>query len=227
MSQNVRQTIIEQPASEDPADKRERDYRLTQNELKDLEPLQDLFIDYCAFASLSVDPDGSINRMTMQEIGTKLGVTDRTLRRWRRTIPNFAALVKQRRKDKFATVIEDGVWRGVIAKALLGEAKQAEMVLSYFSDYVPPAQRHEVKVNGLADLAQQVRTKHAPQPIEAQVIDQLPEETNLGHLEAVEMAIEPQTTSNATLQPAQAPDPSTLEIQAIEPRPQPPEIEFE
>lgn len=139
------------------ADKPKPDYQLSNEELLELSPKQDLFIDYMAFAAFTLDGAGRLDQMTSEQIATKLGVTDRTLRRWRRSIPGYAELVRKRRMEKFRIEIEDGVWKGLIAKALIGEPKQAEMVLSHFSDYTPPAQKVEHKVEGLADLVQLAR----------------------------------------------------------------------
>ncbi len=156
-TQNVPMAPIVQTQDVDPGDIRKVEYKLTDNELVELKPKQDLFIDYMAFGSFTMDATGRLDQMTDEEVAAKLGVNRRTLSRWRRSIPGYAELIRKRRIEKFKVEIEDGVWRGLILKAMSGEQKQAEMVLSHFSDYVPPAQRVEHKVEGLADLIQNAR----------------------------------------------------------------------
>jgi hypothetical protein len=206
-TENVRNQPNTQPGTLQIADKPRPDYQLSSEELLDLSPKQDLFIDYMAFGAFSLDSAGMMSQMTAEQVAAKLGVTDRTLRRWRRSIPGYGDLVRKRRMEKFRIEIEDGVWRGLIAKALVGEPKQAEMVLSHFSDYTPPAQKVDHKVEGLADLVQLARAaargrgvaKNAP--LDSEEADSAPFEAEV--VQSRVLGIDP---PQIALERAEAPD---------------------
>lgn len=124
-----------------------------------LQERQNYYITYYAAAGLSVDEDGNMVKITAADFADSIGVSRQTLYDWQKSIPNFQDRVKIRRKEIFTSTRENLIWRGLFLRAAKGDHKQAEMILSHFSDYVPPTQRHEVKLNGLADLAKAARAK--------------------------------------------------------------------
>lgn len=134
-----------------------------------LTPKQDYYITFCASAGLSVDADGDLKTMSMERFANKIGVARATLYRWKDTIPDFETKVSQRRRQIFAKNRENIIWKGLFLKAAAGDVKAAEMVLSHFSDYVPPTQKHEVKIGGLVDLAKQARAKNERRVVDADI----------------------------------------------------------
>lgn len=132
---------------------------------------QDYYVTFCAANGLSVNEDGSFEKISAEQFASKIGVSRMTLWRWQQSIPGFQARVKVRRKEIFTLNRENMIWRGLFLRAAKGDHKQAEMVLSHFSDYVPPTQRHEVKLGGLTDLAKLARSKTE------RIIDATPDNT--------------------------------------------------
>lgn len=145
MKQNVTQTDIATSDSDIPA----------------VTLAQDYYVTFVASAGLSVEDDGTIKTITSEQFALKLGVTRVTLWRWKNSIPNFEQLVAKRRREIFTLNRENLVWKGLFLRAAKGDHKQAEMILSHFSDYTPPTQKHEVKIGGLADLVKMARSKNA------------------------------------------------------------------
>lgn len=135
-------------------------------ELAKLKVAQDYYITFYAGAGLSVNDDGEIFKVTASEFANKIGYSRQTLYDWQKSIPDFQARVKARRKEIFTSNRENVIWRGLLLRAAKGDSKQAEMILSHFSDYVPPTQRHEVKLGGLVDLAKIARGKSDGSPNE-------------------------------------------------------------
>jgi hypothetical protein len=124
-----------------------------------LTPAKEYYITFCAGNGLSVQEDGSFAKISAEQFAASIGVDRRTLYRWRDTIPEFGKRVKDRRREIFNANRESMVWNGLFLRAAKGDHKQAEMILSHFSDYTPPTQKHEVKIGGLADLAKLARQK--------------------------------------------------------------------
>lgn len=176
-----------------------RDYEnLTTEQLAALSPRQDMFIDFMAFAAFTTGPDGTPQRMTDEDIAAKLGVNRRTLTRWRQSIPDYNQLISKRRHEKFKREIEDGVWRGLILKAMAGNPKQAEMVLSHFGDYVPPTQniKHGIS-ESLADVMTGVGQSR--KVVEGEVTDVTPN----SNMDAQTGISAPVNHVTPTIQPAQ------------------------
>lgn len=121
------------------------------------------YITYVAAHGLSVEEDGTYTKISAQQFAESIGVSRQALYDWQKSIPDFWELVKIRRKEIFTMNRENAIWRGLMLRALKGDAKQAEMILSHFSDYTPPTQKHEVKVSGLGELYQLARQKQIRQ----------------------------------------------------------------
>lgn len=136
-------------------------------DLVSLTPAQEYYITFCAANGLSVKEDGSFEKLSAEKFADKIGVARITLYRWRDSIPNFQQRVKQRRHEIFNANREAMVWNGLFLRAAKGDHKQAEMILSHFSDYTPPTQKHEVRVSGLADLLKLSRQKAERKVIDA------------------------------------------------------------
>lgn len=125
-----------------------------------LTPAKEYYITFCAGNGLSVQEDGSFAKISAEQFAASIGVDRRTLYRWRDTIPDFNKRVKERRREIFNANREAMIWNGLFLRAAKGDHKQAEMILSHFGDYLPPSQRHEVRVSGLADLLKMARNKN-------------------------------------------------------------------
>lgn len=129
---------------------------------------QEYYITFYAANGLSVMEDGSFEKISAEKFAAKIGVARMTLYRWQQSIPNFQARVKARRREIFNANREAMIWNGLFLRAAKGDHKQAEMILSHFSDYVPPTQRHEVKLNGLTDLVKLARKKNERAVLDAE-----------------------------------------------------------
>ncbi len=142
-----------------------------------LSVLQDLWLTFDAAGGIVEDPEtGAPMRMSITDFATKIGVHRTTLYEWRKLIPNYQDLVRRRRSEIFTEVRVSKVWAGVHLKAMLGEHKQAEMVLTHYSDYTPPAQRvkHDID-DGFADLLQRARKRReAETSNDSEIIDGTP-----------------------------------------------------
>ena len=114
----------------------------------------DNYITYLAVGGLRLDEDGDMKQLKLRDFADQLGVTRQTLWNWRKNVPNLAQMVRDRRKEMFSVDAESLVWKGVMLRAAKGDAEQAKMFLSHFSDYQLPTQKTEqsVEVKGLGDL---------------------------------------------------------------------------
>lgn len=122
--------------------------------------------------------DGDFVQLTVTQLAKDLGVNRTTLYDWPRIIPNFNQRVAARQKEIYAAggSRANNVWKALWLRASAGEKPQAEMVLSHFAGYTPPAQKHEVQVSGLADLANLARRKGI---VEGEVIELEPQPAQL------------------------------------------------
>lgn len=121
---------------------------------------QEQWIDYCAVAGIIATPDGEIEKLTIQDFAERIGVSRRTLVRWKTSIPNFWDRVGQRRMELGGQERLSQVVRGVFLKARTGDPGAAKLYLGMFAGWQPPAQKHEVKTDGgLADLLNVARER--------------------------------------------------------------------
>lgn len=133
-----------------------------------LQERQEHYITFYAANGLSVEEDGSFKKISAETFAHSIGVSRQTLYDWQKSIPNFQDRVRKRRQEIFTAGRESMVWNGLFLRAAKGDHKQAEMILSHFSDYTPPTQKHEVRVNGLADLAKIARAKNERTVLDAE-----------------------------------------------------------
>ncbi len=118
-----------------------------------------LYKDYCAAGGLQTDEAGSLRRVSVEEFSQSIGWGRRTLYDWRSADPDFWDDVAARRSRIYGALVPQ-VWRAVYERALKGEAKQAEMVLSHYSDYSPASHKQDAtETRGFADFLQLVRKR--------------------------------------------------------------------
>lgn len=142
-------------------------------DLQLLKQQQEEWITFTAIGGLVTEADGLLKPMTIVDFSNQLGVPRRTLYNWRKSIPKFWERVDVRRREMFGKDRIAKVWNGVYLRAAKGDAPQAQMILSHFSDYRPPAQSHEIEVKGWGDAIVNARKKMLATQhiIEAEVVN--------------------------------------------------------
>lgn len=143
------------------------------------------FLTFCATSGLSMDEDGSISQMTTTQFAAVAGISRSVLYYWKAQ-PNFWREVDSRAREVFNRSTKFAIMKGLRLKAMAGDTKAAEFVLSHYSDYTPPAQKHEVKISGWADMVREARKKKIKaqaraNSTEGEVVDQpgLPNNTSV------------------------------------------------
>ncbi len=125
------------------------------------EPAQDLLVTWRALDGLWMDDDGSLSKISLSGLASRLGYHRQTMYDWENSIPNFNDRVEERRKLLFTQRHESAIWKAMFLKAIEGSVKHAEMVLSHFSGYIPPSAKACPKCSkqgtGLADLMNAAR----------------------------------------------------------------------
>lgn len=142
------------------------------------------YIDWCATGGLRVTEDGDLQQMTVTQLAAELQVNRTTLYEWPKIIPDFQARVAKRQREIYAAggARANNIWKALQLKAMQGLPKQAEMVLSHFAGYIPPAQKvaqqQANSLTALLALAQQRASERARQPIQVEqpVIEAAPVE---------------------------------------------------
>lgn len=159
----------------DSQQKSTNDQTATENKLgsvdheKLLTQQQEQFISYKAVGGISVEVGADTVRVTMTEFADSIGVDRTTLYLWQKTIPNFWQRVKERREAIGGRDMVANVWQRVYLDAMAGKAEQQKMFLGVFDDWKPPAQSHDVKMTGWADVINSARRrKEVP---EGEVVD--------------------------------------------------------
>jgi hypothetical protein len=130
-------------------------------------PRYELYATYCACGGIMIDDDGTIKKQSVTEFAKSIGVDRVTLHRWKKR-DGFWDLVEVKRAEVFQKSRLSAIWNGLTLRAMKGDAKQAEMILSAYAGYQPPSQKHEVKVSGLGDLVNIARNKKI---IEGEVVE--------------------------------------------------------
>lgn len=116
----------------------------------------DQFLSYSAMKGLAINENGSLEIWTDTMFATHYQVDRKTLWNWRQK-PGFAQQVHARHTKIMKSDFVLLAWRGLAMRAAKGDKGQAEMILTHFGDYTPPAQKHEVKLTGWADLVREAR----------------------------------------------------------------------
>jgi hypothetical protein len=134
----------------------------------------DQYITFCASSGLAMTEDGEVEPMSATKFAVAVGVDRTTLYWWQKNVPGFWKAVDKRAKEIFNHQTKYAIIKGLKLKAMAGDVKAAEMLWSHFGDYTPPAQKHEVKLNGWADVVREARRKKikSSRPVEAQVVQQ-------------------------------------------------------
>lgn len=125
--------------------------------IKTLEPKHMMWIDYCALGGMMTNDEGAITNMTITQFADKMSVSRTTLNNWKKAIPGFWDLVRQRRIELSKNSRASKVYNGLFLKASLGEPAAVKLWAELFDGYQPPAQKHEVKIGGLMDLVNMAR----------------------------------------------------------------------
>jgi hypothetical protein len=149
------QGIITGVIDTESADSTKVPYRLPKEEALEQYKL------YCASGGLEFYEPGSFKKITVDEFANRIGWARRTLYDWQKATTDFWIDVNKKRHELYSGAQTQIVWRGVFLRAAKGDAKQAEMFLSHYSDYVPPTQKQDVKITGFADLINLSRKRKA------------------------------------------------------------------
>jgi len=124
---------------------------------------QDAWISYCAVGGLITDDDGRVRKMTLEEFCATFDVPERTLYNWKKSIPDFAGKVRQRRMDLYSMSRETNMWNRLYLIAMTSKDHKAAVqaitsLQGHFAKLELPSQRHEVEHqlgNTWTDLLQQ------------------------------------------------------------------------
>ena len=131
-----------------------------------LKPDKQYWVEYCACQGIRFGQDGSVNRMTITECASLLGVNDNTLRRWKKDIDRFQEFVSWRRSVIYSDKVVSSAWTATALKAAKGDDAAVERILTNFDPkYKSPKQTHELEIgDNLAEIFGIMRK-------EAQIID--------------------------------------------------------
>lgn len=190
-----------------------------------LKYLQNEYITFCASSGISMTEDGNFVAMTVTQFAAAAGVSRRTLYNWQKSIPNFWQRVDERAREIFNQSTKYAIFKGLKLKAMAGDTKAAEMVMSHYSDYTPPAQKHEVKLSGWGDMVREARKRaiKSNRPVvEAEVV---PSSTDSQKTLSTEPPIEsPSQPARPEPIPPPAPQPEPASPQIPTPNPQQPPV---
>lgn len=119
------------------------------------------FISFKAVGGISVEVGQSISKVSMQEFADSINVSRQTLYDWQNGgIPNFWERVKVRREAIMSRDMVANVWQRVYLDAMAGKEPQQRLILGKFDDWKPPAQAHDVKMTGWADIINSARKRN-------------------------------------------------------------------
>ena len=136
--------------------------------LTDINLQQLQYVDFVALGGLLTDESGEFRTMTTREFADQVGVSRNTLYTWQKTIPDFWEKVRIRRLEITKRTRATKVYNGLFLKAARGDPAAVKLWSEIFDNYQPPAQKHEVSIGGLADLAKIAEQKKI---IEGEAVD--------------------------------------------------------
>lgn len=120
----------------------------------------DMYVDFVACGGMQVTEDGNTERLTMQQFCDGWNVERSTIWRRRQADDKFDEKVNERRKSIFGRDRVSAVWRGVMLRAMRGDAEQAKLFLANFdNNFVMPTMKVESTDSGLADFLQIMRRR--------------------------------------------------------------------
>lgn len=126
---------------------------------KVLTQAQEQYISYKAVGGLGVKTGEPLVKVSMHEFANMIGVSRMTLYRWEESIPNFWERVKNRRQELIGRDMISNVWNRVYLDAMAGKEPQQRLILGQFADWKPPAQAHDIKMTGWADVINKARQR--------------------------------------------------------------------
>lgn len=176
--------VVEKPSPGGRPPKYDTNVTLTYDMLT---PIDQQIVDYFAMDGLVPNDGrfegkkGSLAQVSAQDFAQYLGYASRrSIYDRRRDIPGFDKIMLARISLLQARYLVPAIFKGVGLRAMRGDAKQAEMLLSHLGIYTPPAQKHEVKIDGLAEAVNAARAaarERSAIPVEAvdvKVADSIP-----------------------------------------------------
>lgn len=126
---------------------------------KPLTEAQESYISYKAVGGLGFKVGEPTSTISMQEFAEMVGFNRSTLWRWESSIPNFWERVKNRRQELIGRDMIANVWKRVYLDAMAGKEPQQRLILGQFADWKPPAQAHDIKMTGWADIINKARLR--------------------------------------------------------------------
>jgi hypothetical protein len=115
-------------------------------------------VDFCAMSGMTFHADGKPEQISIEDFSHNMGITRQTFYNRRNAIPDFWKIVDARRFELYGPV-RSAIFKGMSLKAMAGNAEAAKYVDGTWGNWQPPAQKHEIAVGGLADLANLARNK--------------------------------------------------------------------
>lgn len=143
----------------------------------ELSPAQQYWVDFCALQGLITGDDGEFSKMTIRECAEQLGITRQTLYDWKRSIPNFDALVADRCSELWSGARTVKVVNALFLNATSKMSVQAQALWLANQKRIPfrmPTQpiKHDV-AGGLADLLNIARERQleSENVIEGEIVE--------------------------------------------------------
>lgn len=108
-----------------------------------LSPAQLAYVDYLATAGQSIDADGKVKKITVDELAKQFSVHPVTMSRWRQTVPHIWDFVTVRRNEIYGQTRTTLIYQAMMKKALQGDVAAAKLILNQASKLM--AEKQEIK----------------------------------------------------------------------------------